>query len=403
MIYDICVIGLGLAGSFATHRISQEYPDAKCIAIDFGRPPMKRRQQMGGWLGLLPFSDGKWWMNDIKSVAAITTSSKANKASKIVNATLKNISSCQIVKDKGPNTSLKNKIKQMGFQLEMNNYIQFYPSQIHSLSKYMSETIDKSNNIQFSFDNAMQSIIKQKNIFIIQTEQQEIKARKVILCLGRGGWRETHDVFKKFDLIEKNDTARFGLRLEMPAHFLKDFNHSPCSLLRKDLTVGPFSWFGTVIPEDHGEELVISSFRSNENRWETDKVSFQFIANIHYPKEGFEQVDKIGKLTFILSNERVIKQKVSSIMNKKNEVLSIIPQYNWLSTYLKEFSQLVPEVLTKAYFHIPTLMPLAGGINLSNNLETEIDGLFVAGESAGVQGLYSAAMMGIIAADAACK
>jgi hypothetical protein len=48
-------------------------------------------------------------------------------------------------------------------------------------------------------------------------------------------------------------------------------------------------------------------------------------------------------------------------------------------------------------------MPLAPKINIGSNLETELEGMFVAGESAGITGILSAASMGLICADSACK
>lgn len=402
MIFDVAILGAGVAGSYAAYEMATKHKNKQVICIDFGRPPMKRRQQMSGWLGLLPNSDGKFFLNDIDAVAGLTTAVKSKSAAKQVKSIIKNITECPTIKDKGPTNQLVKKISKAGYSLQLNDYFQLYPKDIHSLSKHMAEVIEEAGNVTFSFDNEVQSIHKNKNIFIIQTELQEVRCKKVILCFGRGGWREARDIFQKFGLVDKNDVARFGVRIEMPAHTLKDFNKSNCRIMKPSTEIGPLSWFGTVVPEDQ-TDVAISSFRSNENRWKTDKVSFQFIGNIPYPNEGFEQTDRIAKLTFLLSNDRIVKEKVSSIINKKNKILSIIPEYNWLPERIREFSTIIPEILTKAYFHIPTIIPMAPSIKITNTLSTEVDGFYVAGESAGVQGLYAAAITGIIAADAACK
>ncbi len=42
---------------------------------------------------------------------------------------------------------------------------------------------------------------------------------------------------------------------------------------------------------------------------------------------------------------------------------------------------------------------MTGKINISNDLETDLEGLYVAGESAGVVGILSAALMGSHVAD----
>ena len=80
-----------------------------------------------------------------------------------------------------------------------------------------------------------------------------------------------------------------------------------------------------------------------------------------------------------------------------------MPEYNWLKSSLKELSEVLPEVVSKGYFHIPTIVPMAPKINIGSNLSTDIEGMFVAGESAGVTGILSAASMGLICADSACK
>src|SRR5271157_3213283 len=121
MIYDVCVLGLGTAGAMAIYKIAKDYPDKKAIGIDFGRPPMKRRQQIAGWLGLLPSSDGKFFLNDIKNVANLTTPKKAKTSSKDVKLLLKNFSNCKTVKDVGPTTSIQKKISKAGYKLQLND------------------------------------------------------------------------------------------------------------------------------------------------------------------------------------------------------------------------------------------------------------------------------------------
>ena len=75
-IYDICVVGTGIAGTFACLRLSEQYPDAKILAIEMGRPPHKRRMQMCGWSGILPNSDVKWFKNDIERISKLVGKKK---------------------------------------------------------------------------------------------------------------------------------------------------------------------------------------------------------------------------------------------------------------------------------------------------------------------------------------
>ena len=399
--YDIGIIGAGVAGAFATLKIAKDYKNIKTVVFDLGRPPMKRRRQLEGWLGCLPNSDGKLYMNDIHKVSTLIENKYVKNSISYFNDVMSNVNDFQITKDKPMSLSMEKKLKKIGYDINLNDYIQIYPKDIHALSKYMNNEIEISKNITFNFDNEVKNVYKQKDMFIITTDNEEYKCKKLIISVGRSGWRWSSDLYSKLNIIDNNDISRYGIRIEMNASSMDDFNKSNCTLTKKDIEIGPFSWSGTIIPEDH-VDLVISAFRSNENRWKTDKVSFSLIGNREFFNKGFSQTDRIGKLTFVLSNDRIIKEKVSSILCGKSKI-SIIPEYDWLKDVLLDLSKAIPEISTKAYFLIPTILPLAPKINIKSNLETDIENMFVVGESAGVTGILSAAIMGIAAAHFSCK
>jgi len=353
-------------------------------------------------LGCLPNSDGKLYLSNLEKVAGVVGTRKSKSSFNFFNKTLENVNTFKVTKDRAPNVSVEKRLKKIGYDVSLNDFIQIYPKDIHALSKYMSEFIESQNNITYSFDNEVKSVYKQKNIFVITTETQEYKCKKLIIAVGRSGWRWAKELYSNFGIIDNNDIAKFGIRIELNAPNMKEFNKSNCTLTKgNDIEIGPFSWFGTVIPEDH-LDMAISAFRSNENRWKTDKVSFSLIGNVPFPGTGFEQTDRIGKLTFVLANDRIVKEKVSHIMTGKSKI-SIIPEYNWLANTLIELSTAIPEIAIKAQYHVPTIMPMAPKINIGSNLETEIDDMFVVGESAGLHGILAAAVTGIIAADSVCK
>ena len=399
--FDAAILGLGVAGAFALHKINEKHRDAKIIGFDLGRPPQKRRSQLCGWLGSLINGDGKIYLTDTKKVDQIVGSRKAKASSNWITEVFKNVSDFEITKDRALSLSAEKRVKKNGLKIQLNNYVQLYPKEIHALSKFISNNLEANKNLTFSFDNEVLAITKTKNNFLIQTQEGEYRAKKVIVAVGRSGWRWAHQLFANFGIVEDNRFAKFGVRIEMPAATLKDFNKSNCTLSKEHLEVGPLCWGGTIIPEDH-VDMAISAFRSNEGRWKTDKVSFSFIRDIPTADCGFEQTDRIGKLTFILSNDRIVKERVSTLVNGKSKI-SIIPEYNWLGQDMQDLSNVIPDLLNKAYFHVPTLVPLPSKINLDNNLSTEIEGLYVAGESAGVIGIYAAAQMGSIVGEAICK
>lgn len=399
--YDVGIVGAGVAGTFAAYRLAKENKNLKCILFDIGRPPAKRRRQMEGFLGCLPNSDGKFYLSDIDKITKLVGGRKAKSGLKFVNSTLGHIDTFKIIKDKSPSVSTEKKLAKLGWEFSLNDYMQMYPKEIHSLSKYISQTIESAGSVVYHFDEEIVEISKQKNMFVVRSELQEYRCKKLLIAVGRSGWRWAQKVFSTFGIIENNDTARFGIRVELPAQCLKDFNKSNCTLNKGNYEVGPLSWFGSVIQEDQ-LDMAISSFRSNESRWKTDKVSFNLIGNIESKGNGFEETDRIGKLTCVLVNDRVTKEKISTFLQKKSKIKDM-REYDWLPDAIQEVSHFMPDILAKGYYHVPTITPLTAEINIGDNLETEVDGMFVAGESAGVPGLLAAAASGALVADSIVK
>jgi uncharacterized FAD-dependent dehydrogenase len=402
--FEIGIIGAGVAGCFASLKIAQQYPDVKTILFEQGRPPLKRRAQLCSWGGSLIFSDGKIFTSDLQNLSAITTSKRISSAKKYFHSYISQVlpkETLKLIEDSKPIPSLENAITQKGFDISYNDYIQLYPKDIHALSKHMSSIVIDSKNITTSFDNEIYNITKENNEFVIYSEKGKYICKKVIIATGRSGWRWTKKLYDSFGLIEENDYAKFGIRIEIAETSMKDFNRSNCKLKRDKLEVGQFSWNGSVIPEDH-LDFAISAFRSNEGRWQSDNVSFNLISERYFKNAGLEQTDRIGQLTFILTNERIAKEKISNIFSKKSK-LSIIPEYNWLENSIEELTDFVPDLKTKGYFHFPTILPLVPKIKIGNNFLTENDGMYAVGEAAGSVGIYFAILSGIIAAGEVCR
>lgn len=400
-IYDIGIIGAGVAGAFAALKISHSYKGLKTLVIEAGRPSRKRRTQMQGFIGLLPNSDGKLYLNDMADVAEVSTKVKTLNAFKWFKNSTEEILNLSVIKDSSPSINTEKRIKKAGFKLKLNNHIQLFPQEIHNLSKFISDQLEEKENITSIFDTEVQSIIKERGQFVIVTDTDQYRCKKLLLCVGRSGWRWASDLFKQFDIVEDNDYADIGIRIEMTDTVMKDFNYSNCSIVKDNLTIGPLSWNGTVIPEDHFD-MVISAFRGNENRWHSNKVSFNLLGRRLFKDFGVEQASRIGQLTFILTNDRVAKEKISTLISKKSK-LSIMHEYDWLRDSISEISSFIPEIVNKGYLHFPTLMPLASKIKLNTNFASELDGLYVAGESARVPGILGAITSGIIAGENICK
>ena len=201
-IYDCAIIGTGVAGAFAALKLSQNSKNFKVIAFDIGRPPAKRRTQMFGFLGSLPSSDGKLYLNNIDKVSNVVGSRRTKSAHKWVNKVLLNIENFVTIKDRMPTAATIKKLNKLDYSVSKNDYIQICPKDVHMLSKYMVLEFEKNKDITFCFDSEVTDICKQKSVFVINAEGQEYKAKKVIFAVGRSGWRWAAELYKKLGKVD---------------------------------------------------------------------------------------------------------------------------------------------------------------------------------------------------------
>lgn len=413
-VYDIGIIGAGVAGVFGALRLAEKHKNVKGIVFEFGPPPpnclradplnlKRRRRQLEGWFGCFPTGDGKIYFDeDSNKVSEIVDGRRLKNISNWVNEEFLFINKDKNIKTKLPDSKIKKRSSDIGFDFIHHTYQQWNPDKIHQLSKNTADRISDAGNVTLSFDTEVFSISKLNKTFKVVTSQGEFLCKKILLCVGRSGWRWINNLYKNLGILTENDYSTYGIRVEMSASSMKDFNKSHCSFVSEEVTIGPINWFGSIIQEDHAD-VTIASFRSNEDRWKTDKAYFSVKKKIENSNKGWQQVDRIAKLSYLLSGDRVGREKIKNFL-KKNDQISLLPEYFWLNEVLEDIVEtIIPGTLNRGYFHIPDIEVNNTKINITNNLETEIDGLFVAGENSGIKGIAAAAITGALAIDSAVK
>jgi hypothetical protein len=413
MNYDIGIIGAGVSGVFAALRLAEKHKHLKVVVFEFGPPPpnclredpvriKRRRRQLEGWLGCFPTGDGKIYLEeDTNTVLEVVDGRRIRSVKSWFESQLAEISPQKIVKNKSPNPQVIKAIENSGFNFTLHNFEQWIPDQIHNLAKTLADKIEEAGNVHLCFDTEVYNFMKDGKSFSIYTSQGDFKCKRVILSVGRSGWRWVNENYKKLGILQNSNTVKYGIRVEMPSSTLKDFQRSHCSFSKPELEVGPMSWMGSIIQEDH-DDMTIASFRSNEDRWKTDKVFFSIKRKIQIDTDPCSYLDRIAKLSHLLSGDRVGREKIKTFLQGFGD-LTQMPEYNWIQSTLRELESIFPNIINRGYFHIPDIDTNVNTINIANNLETEIDGLFVTGECAGIKGIAAAGITGAAAAEGVAK
>jgi hypothetical protein len=411
--YDIGIIGAGVSGVFAALRLAERHKSLKVVVFEFGPPPpnclrqdpihvKRRRRQLEGYLGCFPTGDGKIYLDeDADKVLEIADGRRVRAIKDWLDLQLSEVNVQRNIKTKQPSPAIKKTIADNGFDLVVHNYDQWNPDQIHQLSKISSEKIESAGNVYLSFDTEVFDFLKNDKKFVVNTSQGDFNCKKLILGVGRSGWRWVNNIYKNLGLLQQDNIARYGVRVEMPSSALKEFHKSHCSLVKGDLDIGPLQWMGSVIQEDH-DDMTIAAFRSNEDRWKSDKVFFSVQKSIEVNTSPCAHVDRIAKLSHLLSGDRVGREKIKSFTHGVGD-LAEMPEYSWVGGVLKSLEPVFPNIINRGYFHVPDIDTNISKINIANNLETEVDGLFVAGECAGIKGIAAAGIMGAVAAEGAAR
>jgi uncharacterized FAD-dependent dehydrogenase len=398
--YDIGIIGGGVAGAFAALRIAQLHRNVKTILIEFGRPPGKRRRQLEGWLGCLPTGDGKIYPSDVAKILDLADGRRVKAINRWFFNHLNEVNPCKLVRTRMPAAATLRKIKTAGFEVTNRHYFQWRPESIHQLSRLIAERVE-GGNVAFSFDNEVYSFARSNGQFFLSTAEGDIKCKRLILCAGRSGWRWVNEMYRKLGILVNDDIARFGIRVELPAQYLKDFNQSHCTWAREGLQIGPMQWGGSIIQEDHAD-MTTAAYRSNEDRWKSDKTFFSIIGHREFEGKGCFQSSRLAQLAFLLSGDRVGREKIRSFM-KRQDQLSLVPEFAWLRDVIDELTTIIPPLISRGYYHCPDIQTCTPNLRIGANLESEVRGLFVAGESAGITGIAAAAISGGLAAESATK
>lgn len=276
--------------------------------------------------------------------------------------------------------------------------INFIHGDVHKLTKYFSEKLSEYKNVSFIFDTEVFDIFKKDDFYYIESDlDKNIYSKNIVLACGRSGWRWAKEIFKDLE-IKTEDYCHYGFQLEISKDFVKYLKESCFTLESEELMIGPFNWNGSTIPEDH-IDFINAAFRSNEDRWKSDKLLLPVL--IKDKTNNSAEAERIAKLQYILSNDRLSKEKVAAILSNRSKIIDL-KEYKKYKEVLGTVSKIIPEIEERAWLIYPHISTCSVKPE-TNDYFMAKENFYIAGETLGASGFLSAITTGSIVGNAIVK
>lgn len=438
-IYDYIIVGAGPAGMFATFEILRKKPMAKIALIDMGKKIKDRKptEVMIGIGGAGTFSDGK---------LTLTANLSHEKAFHLISKF-----EYQEILDYIDNT-----FNEFGIDSE------YFPKETEEFKKLVEEAhindIDlvtrKARHVgtdklkafverfeEYLLEKGVEILDKTKVtdilvkdgrvIGVICSDDTKIKGKKVLLAPGRINARWLQTLADKYGIEYIYDKVEVGVRVEFPSSVMKrqaETLYETVYRIRTKTYQDIVRTFcscpnGMVAIEEYENYICVNGHSNSDHDSKNSNFAFLCEVNLKEPLENsIAYAKSIAELTSLLGGGKPILQSVSDLRDGRRSTWSRLEK-SFVEPSLKDvvpgdISMGLPhrivlnileglEILDKVMpginagstlLYAPEVKFRSSKISTKKNMETSVNGLFVAGDAAGLSGsITGAAVTGVMA------
>ena len=451
-VYDVIIIGTGPAGIFSALELITE--DIKILMLESGNN-LKRRienrqkgenQVMQGWGGAGSFSDGKLTLTAY--VGGFLADYLPLRALEELIKEIEDIylefgaSTDRLLTGEGENisTARKNALKS-GITLIPYRLLHIGTDVCVEILTKMYEFLIHTTKVTINFnETAKKVIINEKNIHGVITDKGEYWGENIIMATGRSGAAWMRKVAIELGLTMESNPVDIGVRVEVPAEIcshLTDLVHEfkakyysptfeqecrtfcvcPKGVVTKEVVYDP---------ETNEKWITVNGHSYSSKERETPNTNFALLVSSRFTEPFDDPLAygrSVSKLANLLTNGNVIVQRLSDLKRGRRSNyerirrsaisptlkdaipgdLSFVLPYRHLCSVLEMIEALdaiIPGVNSNntLLYGVETKY-YSNKLKLTEELETEIKGLYAIGDGAGVtRSLVQASISGLVAA-----
>ncbi len=445
IMYDIIIVGAGAAGVFCAYECVKNYPDKKILMIEKGLPLDKRScpkkthgikeckcktcSIMEGFYGAGGFSDGKYnitnnfggdlfeYVGAEKAIELMWEVDKINLEMGGGDAKLYSTA----------NGDLKRKALRHDLHLLDAQVRHLGTDRNLVIASNMYDYIKDKMEIHFRCE--VKDLEKVGDNFVVETEEQKFEGKKLIVATGRTGSSWIGKLCEKFDIATTNNRVDIGVRVELPAlvfkHITDDVYESKIVYktekyndLVRTFCMNPY---GEVVTENYGDIVTVNGHSYSDPAMHTENTNFALLVTNRFT-EPFKNSNEYGASIARLSNMLgggVLMQRFGDLVKGRRsserrmrkcftkptmdatpgDLSLVIPkrQLDDIIEMIYALDKIAPGTANEdTLLYGVEVKFYNSNVQVDQNLETSVEGLYILGDCSGVtHSLSQAAASGI--------
>ena len=436
--YDVIIVGAGPAGIFAAYELITKKPSLKICLIEQGKKVKERtrKEVMHGVGGAGTFSDGKLHCTPVLSHEKMLNLWSKEEYQEVIDKVDAAFTKFGVPEDYYPKNI--EEVYKLVDLCKKNSIHLFVRKTRHVGSDKLPAIIEGfenyllKNGVELKTETEVEDILTKDNKCIgVKTKNEEIHGKNVILAPGRTKARWLQQIADKYKLKQEYQKVEIGVRVEFPEGVMRKYSelmYETIFYLHTPTFDDPMRTFcpcpkGLVAIENY-DKFVCVNGHSNSTHL-SENSNFAFVTEIAFTEPVANTISyakSIAILTTRLGGEKPIIQRLADLksgrrstwdrINKsyvKPTLMDVTPGDiamalpHRIVTNILEGLEMLDKVMPginsgATLLYAPEIKLRSSKISTNKNLETDIPGLYVAGDAAGVSGnIVGAGATGVIA------